>query len=158
MISLLKSLTGWKLWLVYGGAALALLGAITGVVWWGVSTIYSNGYDAGEDKAALDCSTAREAAQRAREDQIEAIRKEEAEKRAELEARLAAERAENEALDRRVTEANQRAERARRDAERRIDEALSIDGYAGCTSTDRVSDGLRDDLSAYRTRHGDAVR
>jgi predicted methyltransferase len=66
--------------------------------------------------------------------------------------------ARNAELDGKITEANRRAEQVRRDAERRIDEALNIDGYAGCTATERVSDGLRDDLSAYRSRHGDAVR
>ncbi|PHR83092.1 MAG: hypothetical protein COA64_00100 [Henriciella sp.] len=141
-----------RYWKPLAGAGIALLLVIGFNIW--LSSTKSAAYERGFEKAASECATAREAAQKAREDQIEDIRKEEAEKRAELEARQAVERAENEALDRKVTEANQRAERARRDAERRIDEALSIDGYAGCTSTDRVSDGLRGDLSAYRTRHG----
>ena len=141
-----------KHWKPLASAGIALLLVVGFNVW--LSAAKSAAYERGYAAADMECRNAREAAQRARDAQLETIRKQEADKRAELEAKLAAERAENADLDRRVTEANQRAERARRDAERRIDEALSIDGYAGCTSTERVSDGLRDDLSAYRTRHG----
>lgn len=114
----------------------------------------SDAYTRGFENARLACSDAREAAQRARDAQLEAIRKEEARKRDELQAELDAERERNAALDTEITKANQRAAIARRSAERKTNEALETDGLAGCVPTDSVRDNLADAVSAYRSRHG----
>ena len=98
----------------------------------------------GFEKARIACVEAREAAQRSRDAQIEAIRKEEARKRQELQDRLDAERKRNAALDTEITEARRTAARVRREAERQSNEALQADGLAGCVPTDGVSDALAD--------------
>ncbi len=136
---------------------LAIAGAVFAAVvifniW--LSGAKSAAYTRGFEKARIACVEAREAAQRSRDAQIEVIRKEEARKLAEMEAERDAARARAADLDRQLTEANKAAQRARREAERLADEALQIDGLAGCLATGSVSDTKDDGLSSYRTRHG----
>lgn len=142
----------WKP-LTIAGAVLLAVGIFN--VW--LSSAKSAAYERGYAAADMECRKAREAAQQARDAQIEAIRKEEARKLAEMEAERDAERERNAELERRLTDANRAAQRARREAERLADEALNTDGLAGCLATDGVSDTKDDGLSAYRTRHGQRV-
>ncbi|WP_300379657.1 hypothetical protein [Henriciella sp.] len=141
-----------RYWQLLAGAGAVLACVIVFNVW--LSKAKSAAYTRGFETAASDCRKAREAAQRARDAQIDAIRKQEAAKRADLQARLDARNERNRALDDEIAAANQAAERARKEAERLANEDLANDGLAGCKPTPGVSDGYRDDLSAYRARHG----
>lgn len=151
LLPLLKA--NWKF--IAGGAAI-LVAVVAFNIW--LSGAKSAAYERGFEKAASDCQKAREAAESARQRQIEAIREEEARKLAEMEAERDAERARNAELDRKLNEANREAAIARREAERKTNDALENDGLAGFAITGRVWDNLADAMSAYAARHGQGIR
>lgn len=121
---------------------------------WTINAIYERGRSSGLNEARLECSSAREAAQRARDQQIEAIRAEEDARRQELQDRLQSIIDRNEELDIELAAANREAAQAERETSNAIEAALRDTGSAECAPTGSVLDEYASGLSTYSARHG----
>lgn len=146
--------TNAKAYVAAGLAILFAFGALVGAIGWGVSAIYADGKAAGVLEAQEACQKAAEQRRKqTAKDRADQEAKDAAEKAA-IEADLKASRDRNADLEKQLLTSRRDAAIARQKSQGETNEALNLDGLAGCTSGDRVSKRVDDALSAFRDRHG----